>query len=138
MYYGLQKNISRFGTILCRLAVLASVVGFGLLASQLLGALICLLLALIGLMSLCILFFNEDFRRLFDVANSFNDLFAKAQAFFPMIIGISLALLVCGFICQIVDYKDSHTRIKLILYGGCIILLSILFAVLMIGGFVHA
>lgn len=137
MNFSLQKSISRFGIILCRLSLLGVIASVCLIFSPLLVILIYLILLIIGLLSLLTLFFNENFRNLFDVTNSFNEILTKAQAYFPILMGISLAFLICGFLCQIVDYKDQSTKPKLFFYGIFIGIAFLLFLIPMIGGFVN-
>lgn len=137
MEYYLQKNISRFGIILSRLAIVFLVIGIGLLFSQVLVILTYVILIAVGLLSLLTLFFNEDFQNLFNVTNSFSDFFSKAQTYFPTIMGISVALFVVGFICQLADYKSRSSHTELLLYGFCTLLTSVIFAVSMLGGYVN-
>lgn len=132
--YNLQKQMSHLGTILFRISLVGVLCSIGVLFSQILVILIYVVLIIIGLLSLLTLFFNEDFRKLFDVTNSFGVFLNEAQNYFPTILGISLALLLIGFALQIPSYKEEGFRTKLILYGSCSFVVIVLLIFAMQGG----
>lgn len=138
MSYKLQQNLSRLGSILLNFSFIGLFCVLSVLFSQILVLLIYLLLILIGMLSLFTLFFNDQFRQLFDVTNSFNDLILTANQYFPLIIGLSLSLVFCSILCMIGNYKDIRTRRKLIVSILLFVVLLVLWIVGSIGGGTHA
>ena len=133
MSYPLQKNLSHLGTIFFRLSLVSLVFIFGILVSQILILTFYVLLCLIGLLSLCTLFFVEEYRSLFDVTASFADFFNNATSYFPIFISISLILLLMSFACFIPNYKNSKKNIIF----NIILLITLLVALIIYkqGGF---
>ncbi|MDE6047143.1 MAG: hypothetical protein K2M08_07100 [Anaeroplasmataceae bacterium] len=138
MSYNLQKNLSHLGTILYRFSFFGLLCLIGLLISEVFVLLIQLVLVMIAFLTLFTLFFDEGFRNLFDVTASFNDVIINARSYIPLVVGISLGLLVCAFVCLLPDYKNKQTKRRLIFCVGLFVLFIILLLVGLQGGVSNA
>ncbi|MDE7264196.1 MAG: hypothetical protein K2N64_06010 [Anaeroplasmataceae bacterium] len=138
MNYSLRRNIAHLGTILFRLSFIGLFLILALLFSQILVLVVYVVLIVIGLISLCTLFFVEDFRKLFDVTNSFQDFLNRSNTYIPMVAGISLVFIGLAFVFMLPNYKDRKTRIHLILCALLFVLVIVLLVIGGRGGGVHA
>lgn len=120
-----KRKPNKFARFLTVLGFLAFLAGLFFCIAPLAGAFYVVFLILIAISTLGLLFFNKEFRSLFDKGSEFTENAARLFANIPYVAGISLGLAILSLLILIPSKKASN-RVSGIVINSILIFFNVI------------